>query len=191
MDIVLQNLITVQCYVFIDNIIYSKSAEEYAARLENVLERFDNTNLQLHSGICAIAQLHVNYLGYVLSENGISTSADNVKAVKCYPTSRSPKEVRAFLGLASFYPRLFPNFGEAAKHLTKLTRKNEDFICGPCQQEALENLKTKLCTTPVVAYPNFDLHFILNRTHLKFLFLLSCDRSRIDLSAQFPILAGK
>ena len=32
---------------------------------------------------------------------------------------------------------------------------------GPSQQEAFENLKTKLCTTPVLAYPNFDLPFIL------------------------------
>jgi hypothetical protein len=42
MDVVLRNLIGFQCYVFIDDIIiFSKSAEEHAARLENVLERFD------------------------------------------------------------------------------------------------------------------------------------------------------
>jgi len=118
---VLRNFIGVQCYVFIDDIIYSKSAEEHAARLENVLERFDKANLQLHPGKCAIAQPRVNYLGYVLSDNGVSASADKVKAVKNYPTPRSLKEVRAFLGLASFYWRLVPNFAESAKPLTKLT----------------------------------------------------------------------
>jgi len=158
---VLRNLIGVQCYVFIDDIIFSKSAEEHAARLENVLERFDKANLQLHPGKCAIAQPQVNYLGYVLSDNGVSASADKVKAVKNYPTPRSPKEVRAFLGLASFYRRLVPNFAESAKPLTKLTRKNQEFVWGPSQKEAFENLKTKLCTTPVLAYPNFDLPFIL------------------------------
>ena len=88
------------------------------------LERFDKANLQLHPGKCAIAQPQVNYLGYVPSDNGVSASADKVKAVKNYPTPRSPKEVRAFLGLASFYRRLVPNFAESAKPLTKLTRKN-------------------------------------------------------------------
>jgi hypothetical protein len=160
MDVVLRNLIVVQCYVFIDDIIFSKSAE-HAARLENVLERFDKANLRLHPGKCAIAQPQVNYLRYGLSENEVSASADKVKAVKIYPTPRSPKEVRAFLGLASFYRRLVPNFDEAAKHLTKLTRKNEVFVWGPCQREAFENLKTKLCTTPVLAYRNFHLTFIL------------------------------
>jgi hypothetical protein len=82
MDIVLRNLIDVQCYVFIDDIIiFSKSAEEHAARLENVLERFEKANLQLHPGKCASAQPQVNYLGYVLSDNGVSASADEVKAV--------------------------------------------------------------------------------------------------------------
>jgi len=108
-DVVLRNLIGVQCYVFIDDIvIFSKSAEEHAARLENVLETSDKANLQSHPGKCAIAQPQVNYLGYVLSDNGVSASADKVQAVKNYPTPRSPKEVRAFLGLASFYGRLIP-----------------------------------------------------------------------------------
>ena len=124
--------------------------------------RFDKANLQLHPGKCAIAQPQVNYLGYVLSDNGVSASADKVKAVKNYPTPRNPKEVRAFLGLDSFYRRLVPNFAESAKPLTKLTLKNQEFVWGPSQQEAFEKLKTKLCTIPVLAYQNFDLTFIDN-----------------------------
>jgi hypothetical protein len=84
-----------------------------------------------------------------------------MKAVKNYPTPRRPKEVRAFLGLASFYRRIVSNFAESAKPLTTLTRKNQEFVWGPSQQEAFENLKIKLCTTPVLAHLNFDLPFIL------------------------------
>jgi len=150
MGVVLRNLIGVQCYVFIDDsIIFSKSAEEHAARLENVLKRFDKANLQLNPEKCVIAQPQLNYLGYVLSDNGVSASADKVKAVKNYPTPRRPKEVTAFLGLTSFYRRLVPNFAESVKPLTKLTRKNQEFVWGPSQQEAFEKFKTKLCTTPV------------------------------------------
>jgi len=97
----------------------------------------------------------------VLSENGISASADKVKAVKSYPTPRSAKEVRAFLGPASFYRRLVPNFAEAAKPLTKLTRKTKSSYGGRVSKKRLKILKIKLCTTPVLAYPNFDLPFIL------------------------------
>src|SRR5215469_5563551 len=48
-----------------------------------------------------------------------------------------------------------------AKPLTKLTRKGQEFSWGLSQQEAFEGLKEKLCTTPVLAYPNIKLPFIL------------------------------
>ena len=56
---------------------------------------------------------------------------------------------------------MVPNFVEIAKPLSKITRKDLDFTWGTCQQEAFESLKAKLCTTPVLGYPNFKLYFIL------------------------------
>ena len=162
MDVVLKNLVGTECYVFIDDlIIFSSTAEEHALRLENVLRRLDEANLQLHPGKCVFAQPKVQYLGYVLSERGISASPDKVKAVREYPTPKTVKDVRAFLGLASFYRRLVQNFAEVAKPLTILTRKNREFTWGPEQQQAFQSMKDKLCTTHVLAYPNFKLPFIL------------------------------
>ena len=104
MDIVLRNFVRTESCVFIDDVIgFSKAAEEHALRLEQVLRRFDEANLQLHPGKCVFAQSTVQYLGFVLSENGVSASTDKVKAVREYPTPTNVKEVRAFLGLCSFY----------------------------------------------------------------------------------------
>jgi len=127
MDIVLKSLVGTEYWVFIDDVIVlSKSAEEHALRLENVLRRFDEVTLQLHPGKCVFAQPKVQYLGFVLSENGVSASTDKVKAVWEYPTPTNVREVRAFLGLASFYRRLVPNFAQIAKPLTTLTRKDPE-----------------------------------------------------------------
>jgi len=74
------------CWVFIDDvIIFSKSAEEHAQRRENVLQKFDKANLQLHPAKCVFVQPGVQYLGYVLSEVGISASADKIIPVRDYP----------------------------------------------------------------------------------------------------------
>ena len=63
-----------------------------------------------------------------MSENGVAASAGKVKAVREYPTPKNAKDIIAFLGLDSFYKRLVPNFAEAAKPLTILTRKDQNFI---------------------------------------------------------------
>ena len=65
------------------------------------------------------------------------------------------------MGLDSFYRRLISNFAEVANPLTSLTSKNQPFVWGPSQQEAFEGMKDRLCTNPVLAYPNFNLPFIL------------------------------
>jgi hypothetical protein len=83
----------------------------------------------------------VKYIGYVLSDKGISASADKVKAVQDYPTPKVAKDVRAFKGLGSFYRMLVCNFAEIAKPLTILTRKDQAFVWGPSQQQAFEELK--------------------------------------------------
>ena len=162
MDTVLWNLIGIECSIFVDDIlIYSNSAEKHARRLENVFWRFEEANLQLHPGKCAFAQSQVQYLGYILSENGISPSPEKVKAVQNYPTPKNVRDVRAFLGLASFYRRLVPDFAHIAKVLTVLTRQDQTFTWGQKQQEAFETLKDRFCTAPVLSYPDFKLPSIL------------------------------
>jgi hypothetical protein len=58
MDVVLKNLIGTDCWVFLDYmIVFSKTAEKNALRLESVLRRFEETNLQLHPGKFEFAKL--------------------------------------------------------------------------------------------------------------------------------------
>jgi hypothetical protein len=162
MDTVPKHLVGTECWIFLDDVIvYSKSAEEHAARLRNVLRRFHEANLQLNPEKCVFTQPQVQYLGFVLSERGISASPDKVKAIRQYPAPKNVRDVRAFLGLASFYRRLVPNFAELAKPLTTLTWKGREFSWGPSQREPFDSTKDRICTTPVLAYPNFELPFIL------------------------------
>ena len=113
-----------------DVIVYSSSADEHARKLENILQKFDRANLQLHPGKCVFAQLQVQYLGYVPLQNGINPSPEKVKAVKQYPAPKNEKEVRSFLGLISFYQKLIPNFAGIAKPMSVLTGKGQEFIWG-------------------------------------------------------------
>jgi hypothetical protein len=81
----------------------------------------------LQSAKCVFAKPQVQYLGYIMSREGISSSPDKVEAFLKYYAPRNVKEVRSFLGLASIYRRLFPKFAELAKPLTELIRKDSPF----------------------------------------------------------------
>lgn len=80
-------------------------------------------------------------LGVVLSEKGVAASPKKMKAVQNFPTPKCVKEVRVFLDLAFFYRRLVPKFGEFAKALNTLTRKDQPFTWSPSQQEAFRSMK--------------------------------------------------
>ena len=81
MDIVLRNLTGTECYVFIDDVIlFADTIEEHACRLKHVLQRFEKAHLQLQPGKCVFAQSQVQYLGYIVSRDGITASPDKVKA---------------------------------------------------------------------------------------------------------------
>jgi len=121
----------------------------------------------------------------VLSEKGVSTSPDKVKAVRDYPTSKNVKDIRAFLGLASFYGRLVQDFATISKPLTELT-KDQPFLWGPSQQKAFQSMKDKLCATPVLSYPNFELRFILTTDALKIAVAAILSQKQISVERPIP-----
>jgi hypothetical protein len=90
---VLKNLVGTECWVLDDIILFSKTAEDHAQRLESALQRLDQANLHLHPRKCEFAKSQVQYLGYVLSENGVAVSADKVEAIRDYLTPKNAKEV--------------------------------------------------------------------------------------------------
>jgi hypothetical protein len=117
--------------------------------------------LQLQPEKCAFAKDKVTYLGFELSYRGIEASPDKVKAVQNFPIPRSVKDVRSFLGLASFYRRLIPHFADIAKPLTQLTKKDKIWDWNQKCQESFDRIKSKLSSTPLLAFLDFKVPFIL------------------------------
>jgi hypothetical protein len=114
MDLIVRDLTGKDCWVLMDDVIlYSDTAEEHARKLGEVFDRFRRANLQLQPTKCVFAK-DVTYLGIEVSSRGIEASPEKVKVVQNFPVPRSVKDVRSFLGLASFYRRLVPRFADIA-----------------------------------------------------------------------------
>ena len=72
-------------------------------------------------------QKEVTFLGHTISENGVGTSPDKIKAVKNWPIPRNAKEAKSFISLASYYRSYVPHFATIAKPLHQLAEKERKF----------------------------------------------------------------
>ena len=103
----------------------------------------------------------VEYLGHLITPEGLRPNPRLVAAVKEFPVPQNLKQLRQFLGLASYYRRFVAGFSKVAQPLHRLTRKDAPFEWDPRCPDAFDLLKRKLTEAPVLAYPSFDKDFTL------------------------------
>nr|GEY96060.1 putative reverse transcriptase domain-containing protein [Tanacetum cinerariifolium] len=96
-----------------------------------------------------------------LMNRGVHVDPSKVEAIKSWTASKSPTEVRQFLGLAGYYRRFIESFSLIAKLLTKLTQKNKTYEWGEEEEEAFQLLKDKLCSAPILALPEESKDFVV------------------------------
>ena len=118
-----------------------------------MIQRLSDAGLKLKPAKCHFISQEVQYLGHLLTPDGIRPNPDRVAAVKDYPALRSVKEVRQFLGLASYYRRFVKDFARIAQPLHSLTQKGTPFCWSPACEGAFLQLKQRLIESPVLVYP--------------------------------------
>ena len=148
--------------VYIDDVlVFSPSLEKHVEHLERVITSLAKAGLKLKPSKCKFVRSEVCYLGHVITPQGLKTSEEHLNAVKNFGTPKDLHQLRQFLGLASYYRRFVSGFAKIANPLYALTRKNVEFHWNAEHQEAFEQLKMKLTSSPVLAYPKFDRCFVL------------------------------
>ena len=179
MDAALQGLAWETCMPYLDDVgIWStgtgqtaeereqSSFQQMLVRLEAVFERLKWAGLSMKASKCTLFATSAEYLGHVMSREGLRMDPKKIAAVKDIdPTSISSlHRVRSFLGLCSYYRKFIKSFSQIASPLHDLTKDGVD-VENQSQnaecQAAIRRLIESITTEPVLATPRFDRPFIV------------------------------
>ena len=110
-----------ECLIYLDDIIiFSTTFEEHLQRFQAVFERLKEHNLKLKPSKCMLFRMKVTHIGYVVSEASIETDPTNIEAIRSWPTPKTTKDVRRFLGFTGYYSRFIKGFAALARPLNDL-----------------------------------------------------------------------
>eukprot|EP00253_Pinus_taeda_P012179 PITA_12179 len=145
--------------IFIDDIlIYSRTIEEHHEHLRMVLQTLREHQLYEKFSKCDFFKEEIQYLGHVITKDGIAVDPEKIKAIMDWPVPKDVADVRSFMGLAEYYRRFVEGFSKVAFPITSLQKKGRAFQWTPNCQKSFEQLKQLLTTAPIlsIADPHKD-----------------------------------
>ena len=137
-----------------DIIIYSRSEIEHLEHLEEIFTRLKTAGLKLKLEKCCFFKKHIQYLGHLISADGIQPLPEKLESIAKMPAPKNPKEVKQFLGLVGYYRKFVPRFADISRVLTHLMKKDVEFKWTPECKNCFQILKEFLQHAPILRYPD-------------------------------------
>ena len=163
MNRVLQDFLDDFVAVYLDDvIIYTKgSFEQHMDHLRQVFKALKEANLKIKLKKCHFALPNIHFLGHVVGQDGIRPDPEKIEKVKHFPVPTNLTQLRAALGLFSYYRKFIKDFSRIAKPMLTLLKKDAPFSWTEKQQNAFDRLKEMLVKAPILGYPDFEKPFII------------------------------
>ncbi|MBW0567058.1 hypothetical protein O181_106773, partial [Austropuccinia psidii MF-1] len=183
---IFHDLLDFYVVVYSDDImVFSKSEEEHVTHVSTVLSRLRTNSLFAKASKCLFHVSSVEYLGYVVSSEGLKMDQAKVQQILNWPPPRNLKALQSFLGFANFYHHFFKNWSKKISSLTSFLKK---YSCFPLNEEALSQfnqLKKAFTTSPILSHFNPSLHTIVETNASNY--ALGAVLSQVSDSGKHPI----
>lgn len=147
MDNVLRGL--PNCTTYMDDIlVFSTSLQEHIINLRAIFNRLRNSNLKIQMDKSEFLKHETPYLGHIITTEGVKPNPDKISAVLNYPVPKTPRQIKAFLGLLGYYRRFIPDFARITKPFTSCLKKGAKINVTPEYLSCFEHCKTLLTNNP-------------------------------------------
>jgi hypothetical protein len=128
--------------------VYSKDEEAHLGHLRLTLELLRQNQLFAKMSKCRFGVAKMDYLGHIVSAQGVCADPEKIKAMVDWPFPKNTKSLRGFLGLTGYYRKFIKGYGSIAAPLTAMLKKNA-FCWTDLAREAFQSLKA------TVTHPQF------------------------------------
>ena len=147
--------------VFIDDIVvFSKTCDEHAAHLDEVLRRLNDAKLILNVDKCQIAQREVKLLGFHIDEYGRKIDPPRLTNLADWPVPTTAKQLQSFLGFVNYLRDFVPKIATIAAPLYATSVKDDvPAQWTPECAHAFQALKDIIPQCPPLAHPDFERPF--------------------------------
>lgn len=151
---------------YIDDILVVKNGkfEEHLLQLEEVFRRCQKTNLKLNAEKCRFGLNEIDYLGYIVTPEGIKPNPKKIKAIQAMARPTTVTEVRRLIGMVQYYRDLWPRRSHILEPFTAISsgKKGAKIEWTPELEDAFIKVKQMICKQTLLTYPNwnepFDVH---------------------------------
>lgn len=160
---------------YIDDILlYTETWDEHMILLNEVFKRLKHAGLTARPSKCHFGYSSLEFLGHKVGSGRLGPLPEKIDKIIRASIPKTKKDVRSFMGLASYYSKFIPNFTAIAAPLTDLTKSrcSNKVAWGPAQDKAFTTLKSRLSNAPILRLPD------LNKP-----FTLRCDASDVGIGA--------
>jgi hypothetical protein len=143
--------------VFIDDIlVYYKTKEEHDEHLRIVLQTLRKHKLYAKFDKCDFYQKEIQYLGHVISSEGIVVDPTKIKSIMEWLVPKDVADIRSFMGITRYYQRIIEGFSKIAYPITSLQKKGTKFNWLQKCQDSFNKLKELSTSSPILKVANLD-----------------------------------
>ena len=147
-----------------DVVVFSSSGAEHVEHLRLVLERMRKFGLTLKESKCQFGREKLEYLGHVIGGGELAVPAHRAAAMADYKQPQTKRQLRSFLGAASYYRQFVEGYARLSSVLTPMTTKAApSVVCWTVEGlEAFARLKVSLVDVCVLTVPTQQDNFVLH-----------------------------
>ena len=141
----------VEC-VMDDILIHAKTQEEHDEILKKVLNRAREQHLKLNRQKCKISMTEVDYVGHVVTADGLKPSPSKVTAIHEMIKPSNKDQLRSYLGMVTYLSKFIPNFSDVTAPLRSLMAKEVSWHWDKPQEDSFKKLSSAITQAPVLKF---------------------------------------